>query len=51
MKAKDTINTEKLAGMRVVVEWITSNPEFRVHILHHLKEWQAKLKEWGIELS
>ncbi len=35
-------------GIREVVEWIT-RPKFIVHPRFYTEEWEAKLKEWGIE--
>lgn len=53
------IEQGKAEGKREVVEWITpfmqdltgilGNPEGNKFILVSRKDWQAKLKEWGIE--
>ena len=38
------------AGIKEVVDWIWFNPQLTKHQnWQNYPEWQAKLKEWGIE--
>ena len=37
-------------GMKTVVEWVRwHNGLMEFMCMHHEEEWQAKLKEWGID--
>ena len=48
-KIEEVADISVKAGMREVVDWVNTQIKVSAYVYIAMPEWQAKLKEWGIE--